>query len=133
MIASGHGGSIVSILANYVWTGSAGTIHSAAAKAGVMSMTQTLAVEWAPDNIRINTLAPGFYPEKDRSNHSVEAGSSAANLDAQIAKRMQTIPGGRVGQARELGWLATFLCSDYANYLTGHVIVLDAAAARTLR
>ena len=47
MIARGRGGTIVSILANYVWTGSAGTIHSAAAKAGVMSMTQTLAVEWA--------------------------------------------------------------------------------------
>src|SRR5687768_15723819 len=41
-------GAIISILANYVWTGSPGTIHSAAAKAGVMSMTQTLAVEWAP-------------------------------------------------------------------------------------
>jgi NAD(P)-dependent dehydrogenase (short-subunit alcohol dehydrogenase family) len=47
MIARGRGGSIVSILANYVWTGSAGTVHSAAAKAGVMSLTQTLAVEWA--------------------------------------------------------------------------------------
>src|SRR6478735_11033662 len=46
MIARGGGGSIVSILANYAWTGSAGTIHSASAKAGVMAMTQTLAVEW---------------------------------------------------------------------------------------
>src|SRR5512132_4732777 len=59
MIARGGGGSIVSILANYVWTGSAGTVHSAAAKAGVMSMTQTLAVEWASHNIRVNAVAPG--------------------------------------------------------------------------
>src|SRR5919206_1366632 len=59
MIARGEGGSIVSILANYVWTGSAGTIHSAAAKAGVMSMTQTLAVEWASHGIRVNAIAPG--------------------------------------------------------------------------
>src|SRR4026208_2058688 len=59
MIQRGKGGSIVSILANYVWTGSAGTIHSAAAKAGVMSMTQTLAVEWARYNIRVNAVAPG--------------------------------------------------------------------------
>src|SRR6185436_17637156 len=59
MIARGKGGSIVSILANYVWTGSAGTVHSAAAKAGVMSMTQTLAVEWAKHNIRVNAVAPG--------------------------------------------------------------------------
>ena len=59
MIARKRGGSIVSILANYVWTGSPGTIHSAAAKAGVMSMTQTLAVEWAPHGIRVNAVAPG--------------------------------------------------------------------------
>src|ERR671921_2354422 len=59
MIARGGGGSIVSILANYVWTGSAGTVHSAAAKAGVMSMTQTLAVEWARPQIRVNAVAPG--------------------------------------------------------------------------
>ena len=59
MIARKRGGSIVSILANYVWTGSAGTVHSAAAKAGVMSMTQTLAVEWAAHGIRVNAIAPG--------------------------------------------------------------------------
>src|SRR3954467_10256427 len=59
MIARKRGGSIVSILANYVWTGSAGTVHSAAAKAGVMSMTQTLAVEWASHGIRVNAIAPG--------------------------------------------------------------------------
>src|SRR4029079_8046534 len=59
MIASRRGGSIISILANYVWTGSPGTIHSAAAKAGVMSMTQTLAAEWARHGIRVNAVAPG--------------------------------------------------------------------------
>src|SRR5258708_38205614 len=59
MIARKRGGTIISILANYVWTGSPGTIHSAAAKAGVMSMTQTLAVEWAPHGIRVNAVAPG--------------------------------------------------------------------------
>src|SRR3954447_20196851 len=59
MIASKRGGSIVSVLANYVWTGSPGTIHSAAAKAGVMSMTQTLAAEWARHRIRVNAVAPG--------------------------------------------------------------------------
>ena len=59
MISRQHGGSIVSILANYVWTGSAGTVHSAAAKAGVMSMTQTLGAEWARHGIRVNAVAPG--------------------------------------------------------------------------
>src|SRR4029450_5186698 len=54
MIARGGGGAIVSILANYVWTGSAGPVDSPAAKAGVLAMTQTLAVEWAPHQIRVN-------------------------------------------------------------------------------
>jgi NAD(P)-dependent dehydrogenase (short-subunit alcohol dehydrogenase family) len=57
-IARKRGGAIVNILANYVWTGSPGTIHSAAAKAGVMSLTQTLAVEWARHGIRVNAVAP---------------------------------------------------------------------------
>src|SRR3954452_9029831 len=59
LIARQRGGTIVNILANYVWTGSPGTIHSAAAKAGVMSLTQTLAVEWASHGIRVNAVAPG--------------------------------------------------------------------------
>ena len=78
MIARKRGGSIVSILANYVWTGSPGTIHSAAAKAGVMSMTQTLAVEWAPHGIRVNAVAPG----------PIEASPGAA-------KQLWNTPGGR--------------------------------------
>ena len=71
MIARGGGGSIVSILANYVWTGSAGTVHSAAAKAGVMSMTQTLAVEWARHNIRVNAVAPGPIESAGRREAAV--------------------------------------------------------------
>lgn len=121
------GGAILNIGAPYAATGGPSTSHSAAAKAGVNNLTWSLAVEWAPDNIRINTLAPGYFPERDRSSHSVEAGGSADNLDEQIANRLKTIPAGRVGSARELGWLSTFLCSPYANYLTGHVIVLDGA------
>jgi len=124
-LAAGRGGAVLNVGAPYAATGGPSTSHSAAAKAGVSNLTWSLAVEWAPDNIRINTLAPGFFPERDRSSHSVDAGASAANLDEQVANRIRTIPGGRVGQARELGWLATFLCSDYANYLTGHVIALD--------
>jgi NAD(P)-dependent dehydrogenase (short-subunit alcohol dehydrogenase family) len=126
-LAAKAGGAILNIGAPYAATGGPSTSHSAAAKAGVNNLTWSLAVEWAPDNIRINTLAPGYFPERDRSSHSVEAGGSLDNLDLQIANRLKTIPAGRVGAARELGWLATFLCSPYANYLTGHVIVLDGA------
>ncbi len=81
MIARGGGGSIVSILANYVWTGSAGTVHSAAAKAGVMSMTQTLAVEWARHRIRVNAVAPG------RSSRRARPSSSGTRRRPSIASR----------------------------------------------
>jgi NAD(P)-dependent dehydrogenase (short-subunit alcohol dehydrogenase family) len=76
LIARGRGGAIVSILANYVWTGSAGTIHSAAAKAGVMSMTQTLAVEWARHQIRVNAVAPGPIESPGAARHPASPHSS---------------------------------------------------------
>ena len=69
----------MSILANYVWTGSAGTIHSAAAKAGVMSMTQTLAVEWARHKIRVNAVAPGPIESARRGEAAVEHPGSRAS------------------------------------------------------
>src|SRR4029078_2739508 len=51
--------SILSIVATYAWTGIPGTAHSAAAKAGVWTLTKTLAVEWAPLGLRVNAMAPG--------------------------------------------------------------------------
>jgi len=114
-------GAILNIAATYAWTGGPGTSHSAAAKAGVVNLTQSLAVEWAPDDIRVNGLAPGLFPHEDlpaplRSGHS-----------PGYVREAGTIPGGRVGQLRELGWAATYICSPYAAYLTGHTLVLDGA------
>ena len=63
-IAAGAGGSILNIGASYAWTGGPGTAHSAAAKAGVWSLTMSLAVEWAPDDIRVNGLVPGLFPHR---------------------------------------------------------------------
>ena len=59
MIEQGDGGAICSVIASYAWTGGPGTVHSAAAKAGLVAMTRTLAVEWAPHGIRVNTICPG--------------------------------------------------------------------------
>ena len=117
-IARRQGGSILNIGATYVWTGGPGHSHSAAAKAGVLNLTQSLAVEWAPDDIRVNCLTPGFFPAPDRSRSFVQG-------PAQIARTARTIPGGRVGEAHELGYAATYMCSVFAAYLTGHNIVLD--------
>jgi NAD(P)-dependent dehydrogenase (short-subunit alcohol dehydrogenase family) len=118
LIARGSGGSIVSILANYVWTGSAGTVHSAAAKAGVLSMTRTLAVEWAPHQIRVNAVAPG----------PIESPGAARQLwstpDA-VERITQSVPLGRWGRPEEVADAVTFLVSPGAAYITGDVITID--------
>ena len=118
MIATGRGGSIVSILANYVWTGSPGTIHSAAAKAGVMSLTQTLAVEWARYKIRVNAIAPGPV--------HTEGASKRLFPDPMIEEGIRrTIPLRRFASLDEVANAASFLLSDYASYITGETLVID--------
>jgi NAD(P)-dependent dehydrogenase (short-subunit alcohol dehydrogenase family) len=118
MIARGGGGSIVAILANYVWTGSPGTIHSAAAKAGVLSMTQTLAVEWARHAIRVNAVAPG----------PIESPGAARQLWSSpeaVARITQMVPLGRWGQPAEVADAVTFLVSPLARFITGEVLTID--------
>jgi len=118
MIARGRGGSIVSILANYVWTGSAGTVHSAAAKAGVMSMTQTLAVEWASHNIRVNAVAPG----------PIESPGAAEKLwqtPEAVRRITEGIPLKRWGKPGDVADAVTFLVSDHASFITGEILTVD--------
>ena len=118
MIGRGKGGSIVSILANYVWTGSAGTIHSAAAKAGVMSMTQTLAAEWAKHTIRVNAVAPG----------PIESPGAAKQLwdtPEAVEKITNMVPLKRWGQPSEVADAVAFLVSPGAGYITGEILTID--------
>jgi NAD(P)-dependent dehydrogenase (short-subunit alcohol dehydrogenase family) len=120
-IARGAPGAVLNIGATYSWTGGPGTAHSAAAKAGVTNLTQSLAVEWGPHGIRVNCLAPGLFPHGDHPAAMNAARPTDARNDGI------TIPAGRVGQVHELGWAATFMCSPYASYLSGHTLVLDGA------
>src|SRR5687767_11638927 len=118
MIARKRGGAIISILANYVWTGSPGTIHSAAAKAGVMSMTQTLAVEWASHGIRVNAVAPG----------PVESEGAARQLwstPEAVGRITRMIPLGRWAKPAEIADSVAFLASPLAAFITGETLTVD--------
>jgi NAD(P)-dependent dehydrogenase (short-subunit alcohol dehydrogenase family) len=119
-LANGTPASIINVGASYAWTGGPGFAHSAAAKAGVKNMVETLAVEWAPYGIQVNGLVPGLFPHDDMT------ADIRGNLDRTDEKdRCQ--PALRVGRVRELGWAATFLASPYARFVSGHTLVVDGA------
>lgn len=120
MIASGKGGAILNILATYAWTGSGFVIPSAAAKAGVMAMTRSIAVEWAKYKIRVNGVAPGPFP--------TEGAWKALVPEAMSDMSQSRIPLGRYGEHEELANLAAYLVSDYSAYITGDVITIDGGA-----
>lgn len=113
-------GSIINVGASYAWTGGPGFAHSAAAKAGVKNLTETLAVEWGPYGIQVNGLVPGLFPHSDMTD------DIQANL-ARTHDKDPCQPALRVGQVQELGWAATFLASPYARFISGHTLVVDGA------
>jgi NAD(P)-dependent dehydrogenase (short-subunit alcohol dehydrogenase family) len=113
-------GSIVNIGATYAWTGGPGFAHSAAAKAGVKNLTETLAVEWGPYGIQVNSLVPGLFPHEDMT---ADIQGNLRGLDDKGDRQ----PALRVGQRQELGWAATFLASPYARFISGHTLVVDGA------
>lgn len=119
MIARKRGGSIVSVLANYVWTGSPGTIHSAAAKAGVMSITQTLAVEWARHGIRVNAVAPG--PVASSPGAAKQLWSSQDAVDRISAM----IPNHTWGTPEQIADAVVFLAAPQTAFITGEILTID--------
>ncbi len=124
-LVAGEGGAILNIGATYSWTGGPGTAHSAAAKAGVTNLTQSLAVEWAPDDIRVNCLAPGLFLNEDHPDNLVKGVKGGAGRES--SRPASRVPAGRTGAMHELGWAATYLCSPFAGYITGHTLVVDGA------
>jgi NAD(P)-dependent dehydrogenase (short-subunit alcohol dehydrogenase family) len=120
LITTKRDGAIVNVGASYAWTGGPGFAHSAAAKAGVKNLTETLAVEWAPYGIRVNGLVPGLMPHEDET-------AAIAAVPGKYEGQDSRVPAGRVGFPRELGWAATYLCSPYAAYISGHSLVVDGA------
>jgi NAD(P)-dependent dehydrogenase (short-subunit alcohol dehydrogenase family) len=116
---AGEPGVILNILATQSFTGGPGMAHSSAAKAGVGNLTKTLAVEWAPMGIRVNALAPGLFPHEDMRADLQALRPEGPSVD----DRRQ--PAGRLGRLHELGWAASWLCSPYASFVTGHTLVVD--------
>jgi NAD(P)-dependent dehydrogenase (short-subunit alcohol dehydrogenase family) len=111
--------SVLNIVTTYAWTGSAYVVPSATAKAGVLAMTRSLAVEWAKYGIRTNAIAPGPFPTKGAWDRLLP-GDLAEKFD--MAKK---VPLQRVGDHQELANLAAYLVSDFSAYINGEVIVID--------
>ncbi|MFD3473490.1 SDR family oxidoreductase [Streptomyces sp. NPDC058695] len=128
-LAAGTPGSVIAVGASYAWTGGPGFAHSAAAKAGVKNLVETLAVEWGPYGIQVNGLVPGLMPHEDMTGDiraNLERGGPEGDLGGG-ADHDARQPALRVGAPRELGWAATFLASPYARFISGHTLVVDGA------
>lgn len=111
--------TILNIVTTYAWTGSAYVVPSATAKAGVLAMTRSLAVEWAKYGIRSNAIAPGPFPTKGAWDRLLP-GDLKDKFD--LAKK---VPLKRVGDHQELANLAAYLVSDFSAYVNGEVITID--------
>jgi NAD(P)-dependent dehydrogenase (short-subunit alcohol dehydrogenase family) len=118
MIERGGGGNILNIVTTYVWTGSAYVLPSAVAKAGVLAMTRSLAVEWATYGIRVNAIAPGTFPTEG----AWKAVMPTPETEDEVRRR---IPAGRFGDRGELANLAAFLLSGASPFITGDCITID--------
>jgi NAD(P)-dependent dehydrogenase (short-subunit alcohol dehydrogenase family) len=117
-LAAKHKGTVLSIITTYAWTGSAYVVPSAMAKAGVLAMTRSLAVEWGGRGVRLNAIAPGPFPTPGAWERLVPR--------ADLARVFETKnPLQRVGEHLELANLASFLLCDGSGYINGEVVTID--------
>ncbi|RZS93280.1 SDR family oxidoreductase [Aquimarina brevivitae] len=110
---------VLNIVTTYAWTGSAYVVPSATAKAGVLAMTRSLAVEWAKYGMRFNAIAPGPFPTKGAWDRLLPG-----DLKDKFDMKKQ-VPLARVGEHQELANLAAYLVSDFSAYVNGEVITID--------
>jgi NAD(P)-dependent dehydrogenase (short-subunit alcohol dehydrogenase family) len=111
-------GTVLSVASTPSFTGAAFTAPSAAAKAGIVAMTRSLAVEWGPHNIRLNAVAPGLFPTEGAWEKLYPPGS-------QVQPQQLSVPLRRYGEHAELANLFAFLAADESSYITGDLVVID--------
>lgn len=114
-----HQGSMINMVATYAWNAGAGVVHSAAAKAGVLSLTRTLAVEWGTKyGIRVNAIAPGPIERTGGADKLMQS-------EEEARKVAESVPLKRFGTPEEIAELAYFLSSDKAAYINGECVTMD--------
>ncbi|MFN3731807.1 SDR family oxidoreductase [Comamonas testosteroni] len=114
-----HGGSIVNMVAD-IWGSMPGMGHSGAARAGMVSLTETAAAEWAPHGVRVNAIAPGYIASSGMDHYPPEAA-------AMLRKIPATVPAGRFGNEAEVSASIVFLLSPAASFISGTVLRVDGA------
>ncbi len=114
-----HGGSIVNIVAD-IWGSMPGMGHSGAARAGMVSFTETAALEWAKSGVRVNAVAPGYIASSGMDHYPPEAG-------AMLREMRDTVPAGRFGNEAETSAAIAFLISPAASFISGTVLRVDGA------
>ena len=117
-----HGGAIVNMVAN-AWGGMPLMAHSGAARAGMMNLTETLALEWAPSGVRVNAVAPGYIASSGIDNYD----PALAREVIKLSKR--STPMKRLGQEAEVANAIVYLLSPGAAYITGTCIRIDGGAS----
>lgn len=115
---SGDGSSIVNIIANYAWGAAPFVAHSGAAKAGVLNLTRTLALEWSNDKIRVNAMCPGVVLTDNVKKNLM--------LDETVVEMFESnIPAGGITDAEKMAQQVLYLCSPAASVITGDMLIAD--------